>query len=40
MGTLYNVAYALLQVPSNIVVLKVRPSLWLGGCEIAWMVFT
>jgi ACS family pantothenate transporter-like MFS transporter len=32
--------YCILQVPSNMVVLKVRPSYWLAGCEIGWTIFT
>ncbi|KAL1407818.1 hypothetical protein Q8F55_007253 [Vanrija albida] len=38
--SLYTAAYALMQVPSTLIVQKVRPSLWLGGCEVAWAVFT
>ncbi|ORY26757.1 pantothenate transporter liz1 [Naematelia encephala] len=40
MGTIYNVVYCVMQVPSNLIVLKVRPSWWLAGCEIGWTIFT
>ncbi|WWD01769.1 hypothetical protein V866_008715 [Kwoniella sp. B9012] len=38
--SLYTAAYALMQIPSTLIVQKVRPSLWLGGCEVAWAAFT
>ena len=46
-GTQYNVAsmilfvpYILLEVPSNIILKKVRPSLWLGGLMFLWGITT
>lgn len=38
--TIYNAVYCALQIPSNLAVLKVRPSYWLAGCEIGWAIFT
>ncbi|KAL1413829.1 hypothetical protein Q8F55_001613 [Vanrija albida] len=38
--TIYNAVYCVLQIPSNLVVMKVRPSWWLAGCEIGWTAFT
>ncbi|WRT66832.1 uncharacterized protein IL334_003795 [Kwoniella shivajii] len=38
--SLYTAAYALMQIPSTLIVQKVRPSLWLAFCEIAWATFT
>ncbi|KAK8844522.1 hypothetical protein IAR55_006368 [Kwoniella newhampshirensis] len=38
--SLYTAAYAIMQIPSTLVVQKVRPSLWLAFCEIAWATFT
>ncbi|KAM0551198.1 hypothetical protein ACHAPJ_008540 [Fusarium lateritium] len=38
--TVYTVAYAVMQIPSTLIVQKVRPSLWLAGSEVAWGIFT
>ncbi|WWC61462.1 uncharacterized protein I303_104046 [Kwoniella dejecticola CBS 10117] len=38
--SLYTAAYAIMQIPSTLIVQKVRPSLWLGGCELAWCALT
>lgn len=38
--TCYTVAYAVMQIPSNIIVQYIRPSYWLAGMEIAWGTFT
>ena len=39
--TLFSVAYALFEVPSNWVMKHwVRPSVWLGGLLAAWGVLT
>ncbi|KAL1413835.1 hypothetical protein Q8F55_001619 [Vanrija albida] len=40
MLTIYNAVYCVLQVPSNMIVMKVRPSWWLAGCELGWTIFT
>nr|XP_019047089.1 hypothetical protein I302_03696 [Kwoniella bestiolae CBS 10118]OCF26019.1 hypothetical protein I302_03696 [Kwoniella bestiolae CBS 10118] len=40
MQTIYNVVICVMQIPSNMIVLKVRPSWWLSMCEIGWAIFT
>ncbi|ORY32895.1 pantothenate transporter liz1 [Naematelia encephala] len=37
---MYNAVYCIMQVPANLLVLKVRPSYVLAGCELGWMCFT
>ncbi|TGO54808.1 hypothetical protein BOTNAR_0258g00010 [Botryotinia narcissicola] len=39
-GTFYTCAYAIMQIPSTLVIQKVRPSYWLGLMEIGWGTFT
>lgn len=39
-GTLYTVAYALMQVPSTMIIQKIRPSYWLALMEVGWGAFT
>ena len=39
-GTCYTVAYAVMQIPSNIIIQYIRPSFWLAAMEIGWGVFT
>lgn len=34
--TVFFVSYSLFEVPSNMVLKMVRPSLWLGGIMVAW----
>ena len=38
--TCYTVAYAVMQIPSNIIIQYIRPSYWLAAMEIAWGTFT
>ncbi|KAF6826323.1 pantothenate transporter liz1 [Colletotrichum musicola] len=38
--TAYTCAYAVMQVPSTLIVQRVRPSVWLAAMEVAWGVFT
>ncbi|CAK4031078.1 pantothenate transporter liz1 [Lecanosticta acicola] len=38
--TCYTVAYAVMQIPSNMIVQYIRPSYWLAVMEIAWGAFT
>ncbi|KAL2835402.1 pantothenate transporter liz1 [Aspergillus pseudoustus] len=38
--TAYTVAYAVMQIPSTLVIQRVRPSIWLAAMEVAWGVFT
>ncbi|KAJ6606038.1 MFS general substrate transporter [Mycena vulgaris] len=40
MSTCYLVGFAIMQLPSSLIVLKVRPSIWLFSCEIGWTIFT
>lgn len=39
-GTCYTVAYAVMQIPSNLIIQYIRPSYWLAAMEIGWGVFT
>ncbi|KAE9376391.1 MFS general substrate transporter [Stipitochalara longipes BDJ] len=39
-GTAYTCAYAVMQIPSTLIIQKVRPSYWLGLMEIGWGTFT
>lgn len=38
--TCYTVAYAVMQIPSNIIIQYIRPSYWLAAMEICWGTFT
>ncbi|RMZ76783.1 hypothetical protein DV737_g4674, partial [Chaetothyriales sp. CBS 132003] len=38
--TCYTVAYAVMQIPSNLIIQYIRPSYWLAAMEIAWGTFT
>ncbi|KAJ7075187.1 pantothenate transporter liz1 [Mycena belliarum] len=40
MGTCYTIAYAIMQVPSTMIIQKIRPSYYLAFCEIGWGVWT
>lgn len=39
-GSLYTCAYAIMQIPSTLIIQKVRPSTWLALMEVGWGVFT
>ena len=39
-GTAYTCAYAVMQIPSTLIIQKIRPSYWLACMEIGWGVFT
>jgi ACS family pantothenate transporter-like MFS transporter len=39
-GSVYTVAYAVMQIPSTLIIQRVRPSLWLAIMEVCWGVFT
>ncbi|SPO07533.1 related to transporter protein [Cephalotrichum gorgonifer] len=39
-NTMYTIAYAIMQVPSTLIVQKVRPALWLALMEVGWGVWT
>ncbi|KAL3482084.1 major facilitator superfamily domain-containing protein [Aspergillus californicus] len=38
--TMYTVAYAVMQIPSTLIIQRVRPSIWLAAMEVAWGAFT
>lgn len=38
--TMYTVAYAVMQIPSTLIIQKIRPSIWLAVMEVAWGAFT
>ncbi|GAD99144.1 hypothetical protein AN4142.2 [Paecilomyces variotii No. 5] len=38
--TAYTVSYAVMQIPSTLIIQKIRPSYWLAFMEIGWGVFT
>ena len=38
--TAYTVAYAIMQIPSTLIIQKVRPRYWLAAMEVGWGVFT
>ncbi|KAF8206968.1 major facilitator superfamily domain-containing protein [Mycena galopus ATCC 62051] len=40
MGTCYTIAYAIMQVPSTMIIQKIRPSYYLAFCEIGWGIWT
>ncbi|RDW87461.1 hypothetical protein BP5796_03155 [Coleophoma crateriformis] len=39
-GTAYTCAYAVMQIPSTLIIQHIRPSYWLGLMEIGWGIFT
>lgn len=38
--SLYTIAYAIMQVPSTLIVQRVRPALWLMFMEVGWGIWT
>ncbi|KAL6228965.1 hypothetical protein BDW75DRAFT_246156 [Aspergillus navahoensis] len=34
--TMYTIAYAMMQIPSTLIIQRVRPSIWLAAMEICW----
>lgn len=38
--TVYTVAYAVMQIPSTLIIQKIRPSIWIAGMELGWATFT
>ncbi|KAK6084483.1 major facilitator superfamily transporter [Seiridium cupressi] len=38
--TAYTCAYAIMQIPSTLVIQRVKPSWWLAAMEVAWGTFT
>lgn len=40
MQTLWTVGYVIGQIPSNIILTRVRPSIWIPTLELFWTVLT
>ncbi|KAI4863656.1 MFS general substrate transporter [Hypoxylon rubiginosum] len=40
MITCWTVGYVVGEIPSNILLTKVRPSIWIPACEVVWSVLT
>ncbi|CRK43860.1 hypothetical protein BN1723_016268 [Verticillium longisporum] len=40
MQTFWTVGYVIGEIPSNLLLTKVRPSLWIPACEVTWSVLT
>ncbi|KAH7052383.1 pantothenate transporter liz1 [Macrophomina phaseolina] len=38
--TAYTCAYAIMQIPSTLIIQRIRPSYWLAFMEVAWGAFT
>ncbi|KAL4762845.1 major facilitator superfamily domain-containing protein [Aspergillus foveolatus] len=38
--TMYAITYAIMQIPSTLIIQRVRPSIWLAAMEICWGAFT
>ncbi|KAJ9157315.1 Major facilitator superfamily [Pleurostoma richardsiae] len=39
-GTAYTCAYAVMQIPSTLIIQRIRPSIWLAFTEVGWGVWT
>ncbi|KAB5570883.1 major facilitator superfamily domain-containing protein [Coniochaeta sp. 2T2.1] len=40
MQTCWTVGYVLGEIPSNLLLTRVRPSIWIPACEVTWAVLT
>ncbi|KAI2606545.1 MFS general substrate transporter [Hypoxylon sp. NC1633] len=40
MTTCWTVGYVIGEIPSNMLLTKVRPSIWIPACEVVWSVLT
>ncbi|CAM1510673.1 Fc.00g010080.m01.CDS01 [Cosmosporella sp. VM-42] len=40
MQTIWTVGYVLGEIPSNLILTRVRPSIWIPSCEVTWSVLT
>lgn len=36
----YTIAFAIMQIPSNLIALKIRPKYCIVACELGWTAFT
>ena len=37
---MYTIAFAIMQIPSNLIALKIQPRVCIMICEIGWTIFT
>ncbi|KAF4952430.1 hypothetical protein FSARC_12647 [Fusarium sarcochroum] len=40
MQTLWTIGYVLGEIPSNLLLTRIRPSIWIPACEVTWSVLT
>ncbi|ODV64069.1 putative pantothenate transporter [Ascoidea rubescens DSM 1968] len=40
LGTYYTIGYAIMLIPSQIILSKIKATYWLPGCELVWGVLT
>lgn len=40
MQTCWTVGYVLGEIPSNMLLTRVRPSIWIPACEVVWAILT
>lgn len=40
MQTMWTVGYVIGQIPSNLLLTRVRPSIWIPSLEVAWTILT
>lgn len=40
MQTLWTVGYVLGEIPSNLLLTRIRPSIWIPACEVTWATLT
>ncbi|PGH19020.1 hypothetical protein AJ79_00054 [Helicocarpus griseus UAMH5409] len=40
MTSMYTAGYIIGEIPSNILLTKIRPSVWIPACEVVWSVLT
>ena len=40
MQTCWTVGYVLGEIPSNLILTRVRPSIWIPACEVTWATLT
>lgn len=40
MQTIWTIGYVIGQIPSNLIITRVRPSIWIPSMELAWTILT
>ncbi|KUI64112.1 Pantothenate transporter liz1 [Cytospora mali] len=40
MTTVWTVGYVIGEIPSNMLLTKIRPSIWIPACEVVWSILT